>query len=68
MSTYGYHTSSKLFVGVAVQGFDHELYPIGAACITSNDSGMRLFTKLRNTFRSSYPECVADHVKFNDEL
>ena len=36
--------------------------------ISCTDFGMRLFTKLCNAFRSRYPECVADYIKFNDEL
>ena len=36
--------------------------------ISCTDYGMRLFTKLCNVFRSRYPECVADYIKFNDEL
>ena len=36
--------------------------------ISCTDYGMRLFTKLCNSFRSRYPECVADYIKINDEL
>ena len=36
--------------------------------ISCTDYGMRLFTKLCNAFRLRYPECVADYIKFNDEL
>jgi len=36
--------------------------------ISCTDYGMRLFTKLCDAFRSRYPKCVADYIKFNNEL
>ena len=36
--------------------------------ISCTDFGMKLFKKLCDTFKSRYPECVEDYIKFNDEL
>ena len=36
--------------------------------ISCTDYGMRLFTKLCNSFRTRYPRCVADYIEINGEL